>query len=815
MQPKKHILAALGIVLIAALLAACGSPVAAPTATSVQPTATPVPPSPTPVPPTGESTPVAEAPETTVADEAILQPHQPRPDAPPYGLRGSYAVGVRDFAIDTPGRQITVTVWYPALNPEAAEESVTYFDPAAGFPTGGRALSDADPDLSGGPYPLVLYSPCAWGPPWISSFFTEHLVSHGFVVMATQPEDSWETVFESTYRSEISRPQELIALLDFAEVLTAPEGDMAGLIDMEHVAATGWSFGGQTALEMGGARLNLAEWQETFCVDFPDDGDCKDYPAHFEEMAALAGLEAVPDGLWPDWSNPRVDAVIAAAPGVVTLGGGGLEAMNRPIMLLVGTNDAVASMLEYRQVYETLPALNKTRVFFENADHYIFGNACPASPGLADAGLYVACSDQVWDMDRAHDLINHFATAFLLAELKGDAEAAAALAPENVDFPGIKYESTGYGVAPTAELDAATVAEIEALVKKTMAKNGIPGYALGVVKDGKIVYTKGFGVERVGSDQPVTVHSVFNTGSVGKIATATAIMQLVEAGKIDLDAPVIDYLPYFKLADERYRDITVSHLLSHRSGLPADPADWFPQPVEYDDAAIERYVRSLDNIELLFAPGDQWSYSSIGFAVLADIVAKVSDQTFEDYLQENIIDPLGMSDTMLIVRESDQSKVVGNHVVGADDQVVVSDIFPYRRQFAGTGPLYSSITDMARFTAANLNRGEFEGTRILPTTAYDAMWEPISETGVEFGPVLTPLFAADGMSWFIGELDGHRIINHIGSDEGFSAMILLAPDDHVGLVMSSNFFDDKEFNTSNWESAVKAMQIILAEGQSE
>ena len=169
-------------------------------------------------------------------------------------------------------------------------------------------------------------------------------------------------------------------------------------------------------------------------------------------------------------------------------------------------------------------------------------------------------------------------------------------------FPGIKYESTGYGAAPTAKLDDATVAKIEALVAKTMTENKIPGYALGIVKDGKIVYTKGFGVERVGGDKPVTPHTVFGTGSVGKTATATAIMQLVAEGKIDLDAPVTDYLPYFKLADERYKDITVRHLITHRSGLP-EIQDWLPLPVEYDDGALERYVRSLDKVGLQFPPG--------------------------------------------------------------------------------------------------------------------------------------------------------------------------------------------------------------------
>jgi CubicO group peptidase (beta-lactamase class C family) len=346
-----------------------------------------------------------------------------------------------------------------------------------------------------------------------------------------------------------------------------------------------------------------------------------------------------------------------------------------------------------------------------------------------------------------------------------------------------------------------------------MTENKIPGYALGIVKDGKIVYTKGFGAERVGGDKPVTPHTVFGTGSVGKTATATAIMQLVAEGKIDLDAPVTDYLPYFKLGDERYKDITVRHLITHRSGLP-EIQDWLPLPVEYDDGALERYVRSLDTVWLLFAPDKGFSYSSMGFTVLADIVAKVSGQTFEAYLQEHIVDPLGMNDTLLIVQAADQEHVAGPHVRNGSGKVAVADKFPYRRQYAATGPLYSSITDMTRYAAAHLNRGEFEGTRILPATTYDAMWEPISDHYMSAGPVMTPLFGKFGMSWEIGEIDGHRIVHHMGYDDaGYCALLLLAPDDNVALVMSSNYFDEVAFNLSAWETVIKAMQIILTEGQ--
>ncbi|MCE7983097.1 MAG: hypothetical protein DYG89_18080 [Caldilinea sp. CFX5] len=383
----------------------------------------------------------------------VQPPHGLRPDAPTYGQRGPYAVGVRELVVKATKageRPLQVMVWYPALKPEGVAEIVTYpmdflASPTTGFSTGGCALHNAAPDPANKPYPLVLYSHGAWCFPAIAGFFTEHLASHGFVVMAPVHEDNWGTLFQCTYKSEISRPRDLVRLLDFAETVTARPGEWAGLIDMTHVAAAGHSMGGKTALALGGARLNLTEWQAGFCQAYPQDNDCKYYPAHLAEMASLAGLDAVPAGLWPDWRDPRIDVVVASAPAVSLFGNNGLAGMKRPVMLLYGTKDSiVGAALAYQQPYKQLPGPDKTRVLFENADHMIFGNACAACPGMVGAGFYYTCSDAVWDMNRAHDLINHFVTAFLLAELKGDSAAAEALAPANVTFPGIRYETTEF-----------------------------------------------------------------------------------------------------------------------------------------------------------------------------------------------------------------------------------------------------------------------------------------------------------------------------------------------------------------------------------
>jgi len=178
-------------------------------------------------------------------------------------------------------------------------------------------------------------------------------------------------------------------------------------------------------------------------------------------------------------------------------------------------------------------------------------------------------------------------------------------------------------------------------------------------------------------------------------------------------------------------------------------------------------------------------------------------------MQEHIVNPLGMSDTMLIVQKEDQRQVASPHVRNDAYEVTVSEIFPYRRQFAPTGPLYSSISDMAHYAAAHPNGGEFEGTRILPETVYDAMWKPISSTDFRPGPVLTPLSTRFGMGWTIGKMDDHHIVNMLGADEGYTAGLILAPNDNIGVVMAANYFDFGEFNTSTGETAVAVLDMLL------
>jgi len=505
-----------------------------------------------PVVPGKESAPLA------AVQGAAPHSHQARPDAPPYGVRGTYAVSVRDFTVEGTqenDRTLIVSVWYPAQKSADAQESISY---ALGFPTNeyasfttaGNALRDAAPDMSGGPYPLVIYSHGAYTFRQQAVYLMEHLASHGFVVMATDHEDNWGTLFEPTYLMEVSRPRDMSRMIDLAEHLTASSSTFDGLIDTAHVAATGFSMGGEIAMEMGGARLNLAEWQQTFCVEFPDNADCTDYRDHLSETAILAGLDATPDGLWPDWSDPRVDVIVPLAPNANMFGGGGLDNVKMPVLFVVGSGDtAVGPGIAYRRTFESLPSTAKTRVIFENANHLMFMNACPAMPGMAEAGYSWACSDAVWDMDRAHDLINHFVTAFLLAELKGDAEAAKALAPENVTFPGIQYETTAYTVTVAAA-----------------ATEPITGFAQ--VNGTRLYY------EMAGAGDPVILLHGFGADSRYWQAQFEALAQQYQVTRYDLrgfgksDLPETE--PYTHADDLKalldYLGIERAHIIGHSFG---------------------------------------------------------------------------------------------------------------------------------------------------------------------------------------------------------------------------------------------------------
>jgi CubicO group peptidase (beta-lactamase class C family) len=351
------------------------------------------------------------------------------------------------------------------------------------------------------------------------------------------------------------------------------------------------------------------------------------------------------------------------------------------------------------------------------------------------------------------------------------------------------------GAAAQTERRVLIQTQLEPLIEKTMRENHIPGFAIGIVENGKVIYARGFGVTKLGDDKPITSKSLFHMASVTKPFVATAIMQLVERGKIDLDAHVIEYLPYFRMKDERFATITVRQMLGHISGMP-DVEDYQWDKPEYDEGALQRYVRSLSNLSLIAAPGEKFEYSNMAFEILGDVISRVSGEGFESYVERNLLKPLGMKHSTLLFRKANQKLLASPHIP-APQGVIVSKVFPYNRAHAPSSTLYSNIDDMNRWAMANLHRGELNGRRILQASSYDLLWKPQMAAGRR-GEI--------GLSWFLTKRNEHRIIYHGGADVGFNSYILLAPDDSISIVAMSNFLPEKTgYASSIVNSAIDMM----------
>ncbi|HKP85300.1 MAG TPA: serine hydrolase [Blastocatellia bacterium] len=318
--------------------------------------------------------------------------------------------------------------------------------------------------------------------------------------------------------------------------------------------------------------------------------------------------------------------------------------------------------------------------------------------------------------------------------------------------------------------------QLEPMIEQAMRQGGVPGFAIAVVQNQKVVYAAGFGLRNLNNkNEKITPQSLFHMASITKPFVATSIMQMVEQGKISLDAPLVKYLPYFRMRDERYKAITIRQMLSHVSGMP-DVEDYEWDKPQYDDGALERYVRSLGGLSLIADPGTKFQYSNMAYEILGDVIAKVSGESFEDYVKRHILEPLGMRSSTLLVKQADPRLLTSPHVLDDSYEVAVSRVFPYNRMHSPSSTLYSNVLDMSRWAMANMNRGELDGKRILQASTYDVMWKPAGDGWKQIG-----------ISWFLREYKGRRVVAHGGGDTGFRSNLVMLPGEGIAVVMMSNY----------------------------
>lgn len=303
-------------------------------------------------------------------------------------------------------------------------------------------------------------------------------------------------------------------------------------------------------------------------------------------------------------------------------------------------------------------------------------------------------------------------------------------------------------------------AAIDRFLARHLASTPTPGFAAVVVKDGEVIFQKGYGVEVVGRSKPLTVRSPIAIGSQTKSLTAVAIMRLVEAGKVELDAPVTRYLPWFRTADQRGGEITVRMLLHNTSGLPS--IDRGLRSQDTDEGAIEREVRALSTVALGRAPGKSFEYSNENWTVAGAVITAVTGRPYSAFLEDDVLGPLGMTRSSTALARFEAIGALWGHYPTPEGVRAGGPRF-----LAGAVPAGSELRvtaeDMGRYLSMLLRKGAVGSGRFLTQESVAALFVPGSVTNIsmpDFG--LSDSEAGYGMGWFINQADGRTLIHHGG-----------------------------------------------------
>ena len=314
-----------------------------------------------------------------------------------------------------------------------------------------------------------------------------------------------------------------------------------------------------------------------------------------------------------------------------------------------------------------------------------------------------------------------------------------------------------------ASADTATD-RVSNFVNEYLKKNQIPGCAVMVRHDGKVVLCQGYGVANVEHGVRVTPQTVFQSGSIGKQFTAMAIMMLIEEQKLALEDPISKYLD----VPENWSAIRVRHLLTHTSGLGDYPESFSLQR----DYTEDELLKMITAQPLAFAPGEKWSYSNLGYVTLGILIHKVSGEFWGDFLQQRVFAPLGMKHTRVI----SEADIIPNRAAG---YVLKNGALKNQQWVSPTvnntadGSLYFTVEDLAKWDEA------LETRKLISRASYEQMWTPVKLNNGTTAPY--------GFGWRIAKTDsGHGVLEHGGAWQGFASYIVRYPDDRLTVAVLCN-----------------------------
>lgn len=307
-------------------------------------------------------------------------------------------------------------------------------------------------------------------------------------------------------------------------------------------------------------------------------------------------------------------------------------------------------------------------------------------------------------------------------------------------------------------------------IQHEMQDKQLPAFSIALVDNQQIVWAQGFGYADPDKEIPATAKTVYRIGSVSKLFTDIGVMQLVERGELDLDAPIQKYLPDFHPRNPFHTNITLRQLMSHRAGLLREPpvGNYF-DPSELSLAAM---VHSLNDTTLVYTPETHTKYSNAGVAVVGYVLEKHSGEPFATYLQHAVLQPMGLHDSAFQPEPALIANLAKAYMWSYDGKLFQAPTFELG--MAPAGCMFSTVLDLGKFLSVLFNGGQSIDGRVLKRETLEKMWTPQFVKPGQSSPY--------GLGFRLTQMDGHREVEHAGAIYGFATQLSGLPDDKLGVV---------------------------------
>lgn len=338
--------------------------------------------------------------------------------------------------------------------------------------------------------------------------------------------------------------------------------------------------------------------------------------------------------------------------------------------------------------------------------------------------------------------------------------------------------------------------QIDAVVDRTQKTFNVPGMAVAVVKDGQIVHSKGYGIRSVDEPDKVDENTLFGVASNTKAVTAAALAQLVDQGEMEWDTKVVDVIPEFKLYNHYVTgEFTVRDLLTHRSGLGLGAGDLMVFPAS-NVTQTQELIHNLRYLKPVSSFRSKYDYDNLLYIVAGEVVARLSGKSYEEYVQENILRPLGMNSTAMSWHEiEDYSNVIDGHAP-VDGELVTVGLSFTESANAAAG-IYSSVSDWTKWVQVQLNDGKYGDNlenELFSERQHREMWTPQTLIRTGKGNYNTH-FMAYGLGWNLSDVNGYLQVTHTGGLLGIVSQVTMIPELDLGIIVLTNQQSGYAFNS--------------------